>query len=68
MQILFDTLFYDAFSVTKLYRVDDRMTSDDDNYEQTRTYINALIGILTSDHSIQAIKAYASDRTATGTG
>jgi hypothetical protein len=44
------------------------MTSDDDNYEQTRTYINALIGILTSDHSIQAIKVYASDRTATGTG
>jgi hypothetical protein len=36
--------------------------------EQTRTNIHALSGIRTHHLSILAIKAYASDRTAIGTG
>jgi hypothetical protein len=40
--------------------------NDDD--EWTRTSIYALSGIRTHDLSLQAIKAYASDLAATGTG
>jgi hypothetical protein len=40
--------------------------NDDD--EQTRTNIHALSGIRTHGLSVKAIKAYASDRTVTGTG
>jgi hypothetical protein len=36
--------------------------------EQTKTNIHALSGIRTHSTSVQAIKAYASDRAATGTG
>jgi hypothetical protein len=36
--------------------------------EQMRTNIYAFSGIQTHDLSIQAIKAYASDHVATGTG
>jgi hypothetical protein len=41
---------------------------NDDGDEQTRTNIHALSGIQTHGLSIQAIKAYASDRAAIGTG
>jgi hypothetical protein len=40
--------------------------NDDD--ERTRTNIHALSGIRTHGLSVKAIKAYASDRTITGTG
>jgi hypothetical protein len=40
--------------------------SDDD--EQTRTNSHALRGIRTDDLTTQAVKAYASDRVAAGTG
>jgi hypothetical protein len=49
-----------------MYSVDDRMTTDDD--EQMRTNIHALSGVRTHGLCFQAIKAYASDRAATGTG
>jgi hypothetical protein len=32
---LFGSLFYDAFSVTTLYSIDDRVTNDDDEYMRT---------------------------------
>jgi hypothetical protein len=38
------------------------------DHEQKRTNIRALSGIRTHGFSVQAIKAYASDREATGTG
>jgi hypothetical protein len=41
---------------------------NNDGDEQTRTNIHALSGIQTHSLSIQAIKAYASDRAAIGTG
>jgi hypothetical protein len=49
---------------TRLYSIDVRVTNDD---EQMRTNIHALSGIWTHGLSIQVIKAYASDRAATGT-
>jgi hypothetical protein len=42
--------------------------NDDDEEEETTTNIHALTGIQINDLSTQAIKAYASDCTATGTG
>jgi hypothetical protein len=33
VSVLFGTLFYDAFSVSRLHSVDDRMTSDDDDVD-----------------------------------
>jgi hypothetical protein len=57
--------FYDASLVTRLYSVDEKVTS---NYEHTRTKTHALSGIQTHSLSVQAIKAYASDRAATGAG
>jgi hypothetical protein len=59
----FGSLFCDDFPVTILYSVDDTI---DDDY--TRTNIHALTGIRTDGLSGQAIKAYATDRAATGTG
>jgi hypothetical protein len=56
---VFFSLFHNAFSLTTLYNDDD---------EQTRTSIHTLSEIRTHSLSIQAIKAYASDRMATGTG
>jgi hypothetical protein len=41
---------------------------DDDDDDQTKTNIHALSGIRTHGLSVQAIKAYSSDRAATGTG
>jgi hypothetical protein len=38
------------------------------NDDETRANINVLSGILTNGLSVQTIKAYASDRAATGTG
>jgi hypothetical protein len=64
---LFDSLFYDAFLISRLYSVDDRVTSgwwwwiDKEN-------VHVLSRIRTHGLSIQAIKSYASERTATGTG
>jgi hypothetical protein len=65
--IFLGSLFYDAFSVTRLYNVDDRVKVDDYD-EQMRTNIHALCGIRTHGLNIQAIKPYASDRAASGTG
>jgi hypothetical protein len=59
---MFANLFYDAFSVTKLYSVDDKSQVNDD--EQTRTNIHAWGGIWTHGLS-DAITVYASDRAAT---
>jgi hypothetical protein len=56
--------FYDAFSVTRLYSVDDRMTSDDDDDEQRTINSHALSGIRTHGLSVQDIKAHAPYRTA----
>jgi hypothetical protein len=41
---------------------------NDDDDEQTMTNIHALSGIQTHSLRVQVIKAYASDRVATGTG
>jgi hypothetical protein len=57
------SLFYDAFSVTRLHSVDDRVNDD----ELTKTNVHALSGIHAHDLSDQASKAYASDRVAIGT-
>jgi hypothetical protein len=46
----------------------DWQMNDDDDYYQTRTNIHALSGIWTHGISVQAIKAYTSDRADTGTG
>jgi hypothetical protein len=64
--VSFRSLFYDAFSVTRLYGFDDRVTSKwrwigEDKHP-------CLSGIRTHGISVQAIKAYAPDRAATGTG
>jgi hypothetical protein len=42
--------------------------NDDDGDDQTRTNIHALSGIRSHGLSIQAMKTYASDSVATGTG
>jgi hypothetical protein len=42
--------------------------TDDDDDEHARTNIHALSAIRTHGLSVQAIKAYVSDRAATGTG
>jgi hypothetical protein len=66
---LLDSLFYGAFSVTKLLVFVSMIgcqVNDDD--EQTMTNIHALSGIQTHSLSVQVIKAYASDRVANGTG
>jgi hypothetical protein len=52
--------FYDAFLVTRLYSVDDRMTSDDDDDEQRTINRHSLSGIRTHGLSVQDIKAHAS--------
>jgi hypothetical protein len=52
--VFFVSLYYDAFSVTRLHSVDDR------------TNIHALSGIRTHGLSVQVIKAYAKDNAATG--
>jgi hypothetical protein len=56
-------LFNDAFSVTRLCSVDDRVTS-----EWWWTNIHTVRGIRTHGHFVKAIKAYASHRVTTGTG
>jgi hypothetical protein len=60
-----DSLFYDAFSVTRLYSVDDRVASEE---EWTRTNILAIRGFRTHGLRVQANNAYVSDQAATGTG
>jgi hypothetical protein len=63
----FGSLFYDAFSVTRPYSVDGRVTSqwwqriDEDRHP-------CLSGIRTHGLSVQAIKGHASDRAPTETG
>jgi hypothetical protein len=48
MVVIFCSLFYDAFSVTRLYSADDRVTSE--------WWIDALSGIRTHGLSVQTIK------------
>jgi hypothetical protein len=52
---IFGSLFYDAFSVSRPYSVDDRVTSDDNDDEWTRTNISALSGIRIRGLSVQTI-------------
>jgi hypothetical protein len=54
---LFGSLFYDAFSVTRLNSVDDRVTSQ---WWIDEDIIHALNGIQAHGLSVQAIKAYVS--------
>jgi hypothetical protein len=53
--------------VTRLCIIEHRVTNDDGG-EQTRTNIYALSGIQTHGLSVQAIKAYALEHVAPGTG
>jgi hypothetical protein len=54
--------FYDAFSLTTQYSVDDRLTSEWWWIDEGK--VHALSGIWTHGLSVQAIKPYTSDRAA----
>jgi hypothetical protein len=68
LPMIFGSLFYDAFSVTGLYSVDDSVRSEWRSRIQTRTNTHALSGIQTHGLSVQEIRSYASDHAAIGTG